>query len=135
MSGESVELPAEARKSPRRGMCAAILALEAIVLGLSSPVMIFLADVAVAPALVLGLGLALASLVLAGMLRAPWAYQAGWVLQAAAIGLGFLVPIMFFIGVLFLLLWATADLMGRRIEQERAEAWRRWAAEQEPGQA
>ena len=114
MSGESVELPAEARKSPRRGMCAAILALEAIVLGL---------------------GLALASLVLAGMLRAPWAYQAGWVLQAAAIGLGFLVPIMFFIGVLFLLLWATADLMGRRIEQERAEAWRRWAAEQEPGQA
>ena len=32
-------------RSPRRGMCAAILALEGITLGLTTPVMIAIADV------------------------------------------------------------------------------------------
>ncbi|WP_239459957.1 DUF4233 domain-containing protein [Nocardioides daejeonensis] len=131
MNDAPAELPAEARKSPRRGMCAAVLALESIALGLSSPVMIFLGDVAVAPALVLGLGLAVGCFVVAGMLRAEWAYHVGSALQVGAVCLGFLVPIMFFIGGLFALLWATAYLLGRKIETERAAAWHAWAAEQE----
>ena len=32
-------------RSPRRGMCAAVLALEAVTLGLTTPVMITIADV------------------------------------------------------------------------------------------
>ncbi|WP_235737078.1 DUF4233 domain-containing protein [Nocardioides alcanivorans] len=131
MNDESVELPAEAHKSPRRGMCSGILGLEAIALGLSAPVMIFLGDVDRTPALVLGLGLALACIVVAGMLRAEWAYGLGWAIQVGAICLGFLVPIMFFIGGLFALLWATGYFLGRRIEAERALAWERWAAEQQ----
>ena len=42
---------------------------------------------------------------------------------AAALALGFLVPAMFFLGAIFAALWATADLMGRRIEEERGAAW------------
>ncbi len=57
------------------------------------------------------------------MLRAEWAYVAGWVLQVAAIGLGFVVPAMFVLGGLFALLWATADVLGRKIERERAAAY------------
>ncbi|MGI8644810.1 MAG: DUF4233 domain-containing protein [Nocardioides sp.] len=107
-------------RSPRRGMCAAILALEAITLGLTTPVMIVIADVPVRTALVIGLGLMLACLLLAGMLRGEWAYALGWLVQVAAIGLGFVVPLMFGLGLVFGALWATAYFLGRKIERDRA---------------
>ena len=118
----STAAPAAGR-SPRRGMCAAILALEGIVVALSTPVMIAVADVSVPTALVVGLGIAVACLVLAGMLRSEAAYVAGWVVQVAAIAIGLVVPMMFFLGAIFALLWATAYFLGRRIERERAAAY------------
>ncbi|MFS3127881.1 DUF4233 domain-containing protein [Nocardioides sp. Bht2] len=126
----TTELPAEAQKSPRRAMCAAILSLEAIMLGLSSAVMISLADVAPAVALSIGLGLCVLCFLVAGMLRAEWAYWAGTAIQVAAVALGFVVPIMFFLGGLFALLWGSAYYLGRKIERERGAAWAEWAAEQ-----
>ena len=57
------------------------------------------------------------------MLRAEWAYTAGWVVQAAAVLLGFVVPIMFFLGAVFALLWGTAVLLGVKIERERAATY------------
>jgi len=117
-------------RSPRRGMCAAVLCLEAITLGLTTPVLITVAGVPTATALAVGLGLALACLLLAGMLRAEWAYLLGYAVQAAAIGLGFLIGAMFVLGAVFAALWTTADLLGRRIERERAAAWAAWRAEQ-----
>ena len=110
-------------RSPRRGMCAAVLSLEAITLGLTTPVLISIAGVATGTALGVGLGLALACLLLAGMLRAEWAYAAGWVVQGAAIALGSVIPLMFVLGAIFALLWGAADLLGRKIERERAAAW------------
>lgn len=115
--------PAAAARSPRRGMCAAVLALEGIVVALSTPVMITLSDVPVGTALWLGLGVAAACLVLAGLLRSEAAYVAGWVVQAGAIGIGVVVPLMFFLGGVFALLWGTADVLGRKIERERAAAY------------
>ena len=114
---------AERGRSPRRGMCAAVLSLEAITLGLTTPVLISIADVAVATALWIGLGLCVACLLLAGMLRREWAYGAGWLIQGAAIGLGFVIPMMFVLGIIFALLWGGADLLGRKIERERAAAF------------
>ena len=84
--------PANTERSPRRGMCAAVLSLEAIALGLTTPVLITIAGVDTGTALAVGLGLAVVCLLLAGMLRAEWAYLAGYVVQAAAIGLGFVDP-------------------------------------------
>jgi hypothetical protein len=104
-------------------MCAAVLCLEAITIGLSIPVMISVGDVATGTALATGLGLALACLLLAGMLRTEWAYALGWVVQIAAFALGALVPLMFFLGALFALLWGTAYFLGRKIERERAAAY------------
>jgi hypothetical protein len=104
-------------------MCAAVLCLEAIVLGLTTPVMVTLTDVSTSTALVVGLGLAVVCLLLAGMLRGEWAYALGWVVQLAAIGLGFVVPIMFVLGSIFALLWGSAYFLGRKIERERAEAY------------
>jgi len=116
-------LDRERQKSPRRGMCAAVLTLESITLGLTTPVLVTIADVALGAALAIGLGLALACLVVAGMLRRPWAYGLGWAIQVAAVGLGFLVPMMFFLGGVFALLWGAADGLGRKIERERAAAF------------
>ena len=126
---EAAGPPANTERSPRRGMCAAVLSLEAIALGLTTPVLITIASVDTGTALAVGLGLAVACLLLAGMLRAEWAYVVGYVVQAAAIGLGFIIPVMFGLGLVFAALWAGADLLGRRIERERAEAWAAWRAE------
>jgi hypothetical protein len=115
--------PPAQERSPRRGMCAAVLSLEAITLGLTTPVMITVADVDTATALAVGLGLAVACLLVAGMLRGEWAYAIGWLLQLAAIALGVLIPLMFFLGSLFALLWGTAYFLGRKIERERAAAY------------
>ncbi len=126
----SEQPPATTERSPRRGMCAAVLSLEAVTLGLTTPVMITISDVAASTALPIGLGLAVVCLLLAGALRAEWAYLAGYGVQVAAIGLGFVVPVMFGLGVVFAMLWAAADLLGRKIERERAAAWAAWRAEQ-----
>jgi hypothetical protein len=104
-------------------MCAAVLCLEAITIGLSTPVMISVSDVATGTAVATGLGLALACLLLAGMLRGEWAYALGWLIQVAAIALGLLVPLMFFLGAVFAALWAAAYFLGRKIERERAAAY------------
>ena len=119
MSGTSQAQP----RSPRRGMCAAILALEGIVLALTIPVMVTLGDVPLGTALAVGLGLAAACLVLAAALRSEAAYVVGWVLQVAAVALGFVVPAMFFLGALFGLLWGIGYFLGRKIERERAAAY------------
>lgn len=119
----------ERTRSPRRGMCAAVLSLEAVVLGLTTPVMVVIADVPLVTALLVGLGLTVACVLVAGTLRREWAYVAGWAIQVAATALGFVVPLMFFLGLLFGALWATADLLGQRIERERAEAFRAFDAE------
>lgn len=110
-------------RSPRRGMCAAVLSLEAITLGLTTPVLVTVAGVPVPTALAVGLGLAVACLVLAGLLRHEWAYALGWLVQVAAVGLGVVIPMMFLLGGIFALLWGSADLLGRRIERERAAAY------------
>ena len=115
--------PATPPRSPRRGMCAAALSLEAITIGLSTPVMISLTDVSTPTAVIVGLGLAVACFVVAGLLRAEWGYLLGWAVQVAAIGLGFLVPTMFFLGAVFAVLWGTAYWLGRKIERERAAAY------------
>src|SRR3954451_7574591 len=120
----------EPPRSPRRGMCAAVLSLEAITLGLTTPVLISIAGVDTATALWVGLGLTVACLLLAGMLRAEWAYSLGWVIQGAAIGLGFVIPMMFGLGAIFALLWGAAYFLGRKIERERAEAYAAYDAAQ-----
>jgi hypothetical protein len=102
-------------------MCAAILSLEGVALGLTTPVMITVAGVDTQKALYVGLGLAVAALLLAGMLRGEWAYALGWALQGLAIGLGFVIPLMFVLGAVFALLWGTAYFLGRKIERDRTQ--------------
>lgn len=113
----------EREKSPRRGMCAAIISMEGLAVALAAPVMISIGGVSAGLALPLGLGFFVACIVVAGLLRRPWAYWLGWALQVVAIGMGFLISIMFVVGVIFAVLWGLADILGRKIERERAAAF------------
>lgn len=126
----------EREKSPRRGMCAAIVSMEGLAVALAAPVMISIGGVSAALAIPLGLGFFVACILVAGMLRRPWAYGLGWALQVVAIGMGFLISIMFVIGAIFAVLWGLADILGRKIERERAaafEAYDRIVAEESAG--
>ena len=104
---------------------------SAIVLGLTTPVMGSVAGVVTATARWIGLGLTVAGLLRAGMLRAEWAYSLGWVIQGAAIGLGFVIPLMFVLGGIFALLYGSAYFLGRKIERERAEAYAAFESQQD----
>jgi hypothetical protein len=124
--------PSERERSQWRGTCAAVLSLEAITLGLTTPVLITIADVSTPTALGIGLGLAILCLLTAGLLRHEWAYVLGWLIQGAALALGFVIGIMFFLGAVFAGLWATAYLLGRKIERERAAAYADYDAGNHP---
>lgn len=114
----------------RRGMCAAILTLEAIAFGLVTPVLLTLTSLSTWLSLVIGIGFLVVCFLLAGMLKRPWGYAAGHAVQVLAIALGFVVPMMFVVGGLFALLWFTAYWLGGKIEREKAEAWAAWDAQQ-----
>lgn len=105
----------------KRRLCAAILFLQAIVLGLTTPVLISVKDVSVPWSLTIGLGLLVACLLAAGLLRFPWAYWIGWAIQACSLALGLLITPMVVLGLVFLTLWATAYFLGTKIEREVAE--------------
>jgi hypothetical protein len=53
------------------------------------------------------------------VLRHPWGVVIGWVLQAALIALGILLPMMYVIGGGFALLWIYCFTRGRRIDASR----------------
>jgi hypothetical protein len=104
-----------------RGIAAAVLFFEAIVVMLGIPVAITVSDVSAGVAVPVGLTLMVLLILTAGLLRRPFGYALGWVDQALVVGSGFFVPAMFVIGGVFALLWAAAMYFGRRAEAVRAQ--------------
>lgn len=66
--------------------------------------------------LVIGLVLALLCVVAAGTLRRPWGVTLGWIVEIATLLAGFVLPMMFVVGVMFLALWITALVQGRKMD-------------------
>ena len=105
----------------QRAMCAGMLLLQAMVLFLTTPVLLSLTDVDTVAALVIGLGLTLACFVAAGTMRRPLGGPLGWGVQVASIALGVVIMAMFALGLIFLTLYAGSWFLGARIDRERAE--------------
>ena len=99
-----------------RRLGASVLGMEAIVVALSTPVAIMINKVEPALAVTVGIGLALGCAIVAGLLRYPWAYVAGSVVQVLAFLLGFVVPVMFVLGAIFAGLWIAAIFVAHRVE-------------------
>lgn len=107
-------------RSPRRTLAAATLLFEALVVFFAGLVAKDLSSLSAGVALGIFSALAVACLVTAGLLRSPVGYALGWGVQVVAIASGFWVPVMFFLGGVFALLWWVALRQGARIERERA---------------
>ena len=101
-------------------MCGSVLGFECIVLGLVTPVLISVEGVSTGVGLAIGLGLAAAAVLIAALLRFEVAYAAGFALQVAGMALGFVVPAMFVLGLIFGGVWTTAYVLGKKIEREQA---------------
>ncbi len=118
---DAAPAPAGTSRSARRQFASTILVLEAFVVGFGALVA---HGLQVAPATVVwGVGgaLALALVLVAGMLRWPGGYVAGSALQVALVLTGLGVPTMFVVGAIFVVLWVVALRLGGRIDRERRE--------------
>jgi hypothetical protein len=111
-------------RAPRRTLAAATVSLEAFVVFFAGLVAKDLSSLSPGAALGLFSALAAACLLTAALLRRPWGYAFGWVVQAAVVASGFWVPVMFVLGGVFAVLWWVALTQGARIERER-EAYAR----------
>ena len=102
-----------------RSLASIVLGFEALVLALTTPVLISIADVPVGVALGLGLGLAALAVIAAALLRVRAGYVLGSIVQVGALALGFLVPVMFILGAAFAGFWVLAIYLGLRIEDAK----------------
>lgn len=105
--------------------------LGAVVLGSQAPVVLFgavgaraLADAggqsAAGTYLWVGVGLAVACVVVAGLLRTPVGVTLGWLVEIATLLCGFVVPVMVVIGLIFGGLWWVALQQGVRLDDMTA---------------
>ena len=101
-------------------LCAGMLGLQAIVFLLATPVLLTLTSVETGVALGIGLGLTAACVLVAGVVRRPGGLALGFAVQAAAIGLSVLIPLMVVLGIAFLALYTAAYVVGGRIDREKA---------------
>jgi hypothetical protein len=102
-----------------RRLCATVLIFEVVVIGLAIPVAITIGHARPAQAGVVGGVLAVAALVIAGLVGRPgqgWTLVGGTVLQVAVIATGTVVPAMYGLGAIFGALWLTAIWLGRRYQ-------------------
>jgi Protein of unknown function (DUF4233) len=102
-----------------RRLCATVLAMEAVVIGLAIPVAITIAHAGARRTAIAGGVLAVAAVLLATVVGRPgqrWTLTAGSVLQVLVIATGVVVPVMYALGVIFAALWATAIWLGRRYQ-------------------
>jgi hypothetical protein len=99
-------------------LCATVLIMEAILIGLSIPVALTVSHASGAAAGTAGGVLAVAAIVLATMARRRlrWTLMGGSVLQLLVIASGAVVSVMYFLGVLFAAFWAIGIWMAYRLE-------------------
>ncbi|MCF2533509.1 DUF4233 domain-containing protein [Yinghuangia soli] len=103
-----------------RALCSTHLIGEAIVICLGALVAMSLTDISTGLLWAVAGPAALLCILLCGKLSAPWAVPAGWALQFALIAAGFVVPMMFVVGVVFAGIWYACVRVGRTIDAAKA---------------
>ncbi|HVL83257.1 MAG TPA: DUF4233 domain-containing protein [Pseudonocardia sp.] len=100
-----------------RGVFAMTLVLEAIVVLLALLVLANVGPGATAPGVAAIVGLAAAMVVASGSQRRPWGLPLALALQAAMIACGLIVPVLGWMGLVFLLVWIGLLLLRRDVAQ------------------
>jgi hypothetical protein len=101
-----------------RRLCATVLIMETVVIWLAIPVALAIDHASPRRAGIAGVALAVAALVLAVLARRRlrWTLIGGSVLQALVIAAGAIVPVMYFLGAIFAVLWVIGIGLGRRFD-------------------
>jgi hypothetical protein len=117
--------PAAVSRPPRR-VRSTTESLLSIVLGLEAVLMFFvtltafgLRAVPPVTAFAGGGGLIVALVLVAGLLRFRWGVWLGWLLQAALVATGILLPVMYFVAAGFVAIWVYCFIKGRQIDAAR----------------
>ncbi|NEA61252.1 DUF4233 domain-containing protein [Streptomyces sp. SID12488] len=111
-----------------RTLCASTLIGEVFLIGFAGLVAMKDPDLSMSTVwTVSGIAMLLCVL-LCGVITRPGGVQLGWALQIALIASGFIVPTMFFMGVMFAALWWASVHYGRKIDEAKA----RFAARTQP---
>lgn len=100
-----------------RGIAASVLVFEGLVVLFATLVAIDLGDVDDTVLWWVGGSASAACVLAAGLLRRPWGYAVGSALQVVVVAAGFVVPVMFFLGIVFAGLWFLALYLGRKVER------------------
>ncbi len=100
-----------------RVLGSAVLAMEFLLMGFA---LLLAMESHGSLALWLGAGLALAILLTAGAMKRKTGWYLGSLLQVGLIAYGVVVPVMYFMGSLFAVLWVSAFVIGRKGEAIRA---------------
>ncbi|HYI32654.1 MAG TPA: DUF4233 domain-containing protein [Glaciibacter sp.] len=111
-----------APRSVKRSLASIVLGFETIVVFLAA--LVFYGLGSLPPVVALGGGAALVAVFIATivLLRFPWAYVIGWILQILLVATGFLNPVMFVIGGLFAGMWVYSMVTGTRIDKQKENA-------------
>ncbi|AYL36076.1 DUF4233 domain-containing protein [Streptomyces fungicidicus] len=103
-----------------RTLCASTLIGEFFIIGFAGLVAMKDGDLSTATVwTVCGIAMFL-SVALCGMITRPGGVALGWALQLALIASGVFVPMMFFMGAVFALLWWTSVHYGRKVDEAKA---------------
>lgn len=104
-----------------RMLTSAVLVMEAIVLGLTLPVVIVVNGQS-GPVVWFLAAIALGCLILPAFARRPFYEPVGWLLQGAAIASGLITGWMYVLGGIFAILWWTALRLGKRVDGQQVQA-------------
>jgi Protein of unknown function (DUF4233) len=99
-------------------LCATVLIMETVVIWLAIPVALAVEHAPPRTAVITGVVLAIAAVVLAAVAR-RWlrvTVTGGSVLQALMIAAGAIVPVMYFLGAIFAGLWVIGIWLGHRVD-------------------
>lgn len=114
------------QRKPRRersvteSLLSIVLVLEVILVFFVALTAFGLKAVEPATAFVGGAVLVVVLIATTRLLRFPWGVWLGWVMQAVILATGFLLPIMFLVGAVFLALWIYCFVRGRQIDAQKA---------------
>ncbi|MFF7244134.1 DUF4233 domain-containing protein [Embleya sp. NPDC008237] len=103
-----------------RALCSTHLIGQALVICLAALVAMQLTDISTGVLWAVAGPSALVCVWLCAKLGRPWAVTAGWVLQLGLFLTGFVVPMMFLIGVVFAVIWYGCVRVGRVIDDAKA---------------
>jgi uncharacterized membrane protein len=111
---------ARRQRSATESLLSIVLLLEAILVFFIAITAFGLRVLPAAAAFGGGAALFVALLAIGRLVRYDWGVWLGWVAQATLLSIGLLLPLMWFIGAVFVALWTYCFITGRRLDRRKA---------------